>query len=104
MCLADLLGTHDVVTAAASAEVPDNKPAICGTVTVHCSDGDETVSISMPMLDALLLLNSLRVIERQFELQGWSQQIGCDAELMAEAAAELELYTAEMSLPATAIN
>lgn len=104
MCLADLLGTRDVITAAATAEVPDDMPPICGTVTVHCSDGEETLRLSMPMLDALLLLNSLRVIEKQFELQGWAAQIGCNAELMEEIAEELQRYTEEMSIPATAIN
>ena len=60
MCLADVFGTHEVITAAATAEVPEHQPAICGTVTLHCVDGDETLRLTLPMPDALLLLNSLR--------------------------------------------
>src|SRR5690242_20099358 len=56
MCLADLPGSREVITAAATAEVPDDKPAICGTVTLHCLDEEEPLRLSMPMLDALLLL------------------------------------------------
>ena len=60
------------------------QPAICGTVTLHCVDGDETLRLTMPMPDALLLLNSLRAIEEEFELQGWAEQIGCSAMAMEE--------------------
>lgn len=104
MCLADVLGTHEVITAAATAEVPDDKPAICGTVTLHCMDGEETLRLSMPMLDALLLLNSLRAIEEEFELQNWAEQIGCSAMAMEEAAAELQQFSEELSRPTTVLN
>jgi hypothetical protein len=104
MSLADLSGTCDVVTAAAVAEVPDDKPAICGTVTIQCIDGEETLRLSIPMLDALLLLNSLRFIEKQFGLQQWAARMGCSAELMEEMAEELQLYSEEMAVEGMAIN
>lgn len=104
MCLADLLGTREVITAAATAEVPDDKPAICGTVTLHCLDGEDTLRLSMPMLDALLLLNSLRAIEQEFSLQGWAAQIGCSANAMEEMAAELQQFSEDMAVPSTALN
>jgi hypothetical protein len=104
MGLADVFGTHEVITAAATAEVPDNKPAICGTVTLHCVDGDETLRLSMPMVDALLLLNSLRAIEEEFELQNWADQIGCSALAMEEVAAELQQFAEELERPTTALN
>jgi hypothetical protein len=104
MCLADVLGTHEVITAAATAEVPEHQPAICGTVTVHCSDGDETLRLTMPMPDALLLLNSLRAIEKEFELAGWSKQIGCSALAMEAVAAEMAAFTDELSRPSASLN
>ncbi len=97
MCLADVFGTHEVITAAATAEVPEHHAPICGTVTVHCTDGDETLRLTMPMLDALLLLNSLRAIEEEFELQGWSEQIGLSAQATEQAAAELAQLSEELS-------
>ncbi len=104
MCLADIYGAREIITAAATAEVPEDKPAICGVVTLHCAEGDETLRLTMPMLDALLLLNSLRAIEEEFELQNWSDQIGCSAMAMEEAAAELQRFSEEMAAPTTAIN
>src|SRR6185436_294321 len=104
MCLADVLGTHEVITAAATAEVPEHQPAICGTVTLHCVDGDETLRLSMPMPDALLLLNSLRAIEEEFELQGWAEQIGCSATAMEEVAAELAQFSEDLSGPSASLN
>ena len=104
MCLADVFGTHEVITAAATAEVPEHQPAICGTVTLHCVDGNETLRLTMPMLDALLLLNSLRQIEEEFELQGWANQIGCSAAAMEEAAAELAQFSEDLSQPSTSLN
>lgn len=104
MCLADLLGAREIITAAATAEVPPDRPAICGTVTLHCLDGDETLRLSMPMLDALLLLNSLRAIEEEFALQGWAAQIGCSANAMQELAAELQQFSEDMEIPITALN
>ena len=61
--------------------------------TLHCLDGDETLRLTMPMPDALLLLNSLRAIEEEFELQGWAEQIGCSAMAMEEVAAELAQFS-----------
>jgi hypothetical protein len=106
MCLADVFGTHEIVTAAATAEVPEHQAPICGTVTVHCNDGEETLRLTMPMLDALLLLNSLRAIEREFELQGWSKQIGCSAQAMEQAAAELGQFSDDSLQPmmSTSLN
>ncbi len=40
---------REVITAAATAEVPDDKPPICGTVTLHCVDDGEPLRLSMPM-------------------------------------------------------
>jgi hypothetical protein len=104
MCLADGFGSHEIITAAATAEVPDHQPAICGTVTVHCVDGDDTLRLTMPMLDALLLLNSLRAIEEEFALQGWSEQIGCSAAAMEEVAAELAQFSEDLAQPSTSLN
>jgi hypothetical protein len=104
MCLADLLGTREVITAAATAEVPEDKPPICGTVTLHCLDGDDALRLSMPMLDALLLLNSLRAIEQEFALEGWAAQIGCSINAIEAMAAELQAYTDENGMPAITIN
>jgi hypothetical protein len=104
MCLADLLGTREVITAAATAEVPDDKPPICGTVTLHCLDGEDALRLSMPMLDALLLLNSLRAIEEEFSLQGWAAQIGCSITAIEAMAEELQLYADENGMPSITIN
>lgn len=104
MCLADVFGTHEVITAAATAEVPQHQPAICGTVTLHCVDGEDALRLTMPMLDALLLLNSLRAIEEEFELQGWAEQIGCSAIAMEEAAAELAQFSDELGVPVASLN
>jgi hypothetical protein len=104
MCLADVLGTHEVITAAATAEVPEHQPAICGTVTLHCVDGDETLRLTLPMPDALLLLNSLRAIEEEFELQGWAEQIGCSASAMEEVAAELAAFSEDLGRPSASLN
>lgn len=104
MCLADVFGTHEVITAAATAEVPEHHPAIAGTVTLHCLDGDETLRLTMPMPDALLLLNSLRAIEQEFELQGWAEQIGCSAMAMEEVSQELAQFSEDLSGPSASLN
>jgi hypothetical protein len=104
MCLTDVLGTHEVITAAATAEVPEHQPAICGTVTLHCVDGDETLRLTLPMPDALLLLNSLRAIEQEFQLHGWSEQIGCSAMAMEQVAAELAQFSDDLSRPSASLN
>jgi hypothetical protein len=104
MCLADVLGTHEVITAAATAEVPDHQAPICGTVTLHCVDGEDAMRLTMPMLDALLLLNSLRAIEEEFKLQGWAEQIGCSAIAMEEVAAELAQFSEELAQPSTSLS
>lgn len=90
MSIVDLADTREVITAAATAEVPDDKPAICGTVTLHCVDDGEPLRLSMPMLDALLLLNSLRAIEREFSLQVWSAQVGCSLNAAEYMTAQLQ--------------
>jgi len=104
MCLADVFGTHEIITAAATAEVPEHQPAICGTVTLHCVDGDETLRLTMPMPDALLLLNSLRAIEEEFELKGWAEQIGCSAVAMEEVAAALAQFSEDLGRPSASLN
>ena len=88
----DFTDTRDVITAAATAEVPDDKPAICGTVTLHCVDDGEPLRLSMPMLDALLLLNSLRAIEKEFSLQVWSAQIGNSLNAVEYMAVQLQQH------------
>ena len=90
MSIVDLADTREVITAAATAEVPDDKPAICGTVTLHCVDDGEPLRLSMPMLDALLLLNSLRAIEKEFSLQVWSAQVGCSLNAAEYMTAQLQ--------------
>jgi hypothetical protein len=104
MCLADFTGTREVITAAASAEVPDDKPAICGTVTLHCLDEEDPLHLSMPMLDALLLLNSLRAIEEEFGLQEWSAHIGSGVATIEEMAADLRQYVEEAGEGVRTIN
>ena len=104
MSIADF-ATREVITAAATAEVPDDKPPICGTVTLHCVDEGEPLRLSMPMLDALLLLNSLRAIEREFALQVWSAQIGCSLNAVDYMSAQLEQqYEENGSVPPSALN
>jgi predicted ATP-dependent Lon-type protease len=96
MSIADFADRKDVFTAAATAEVPADKPAIFGTVTLHCVDDGAPLQLSMPMLDALMLLNSLRAIEQQFALQIWSIQIGCNLNAVEYLAAQLQYrYDAE---------
>jgi len=105
MCLADYSDAREVLTAAATAEVPADKPPICGTVTLHCLDGEEPLRLSMPMLDALLLLNSLRAIEEEFALQTWSAQIGCSLNAIEDMAAQLQRrFGEDVPLPSTALN
>jgi hypothetical protein len=104
MCLADLMGTREVITAAATAEVPDDKPAICGTVTLHCLDDEDPLHLSMPMLDALLLLNSLRAIEEEFRLQEWSAHIGSGVSSIEEMAEDLRQYDEEGESRVRTIN
>lgn len=104
MCLADLTGTREVITAAASAEVPDDKPAICGTVTLHCLDDEDPLHLSMPMLDALLLLNSLRAIEQEFGLQQWAAHLDSGESSLEEMAAEVRLYADDSEFAARTIN
>lgn len=93
MCLSDHINTREVVTAAATAEVSDDQPAICGTVMLHCLDGGDPLRLSMPMLDAMLLLASLRQIEEEFELEEWSARLGSGMNTIEELGAELhDLY------------
>jgi hypothetical protein len=89
MCLADFTETREIVTAAASAEVPNGKPAICGTVMLHCLDRGEPLRLSMPMLDAMALLNSLRQIEEEFGLEEWTARLGSGMNTVEELSAEL---------------
>lgn len=97
MCLADLTKTREVITAAATAEVPADRPAICGTVMLHCVDGGEPMQLTMPMLDAMLLLNSLRQIEEEFELEEWTVRLGSGMNTIEELGAELhDLYLEAM--------
>ena len=58
----------------------------------------------MPMPDALLLLNSLRAIEEEMELQGWAEQIGCSAMAMEEVARRARAVFRGASRPSTSLN
>jgi|SoiMethySBSTD1v2_1073268.scaffolds.fasta_scaffold1353367_2 hypothetical protein len=69
---------REVVAAAATAQVVEGQPAICGAVVVHCVHGGEALRLIFRMSDALLLLNSLRAIEGELDLEEWSERIGCD--------------------------
>lgn len=91
---------HEVITAPAIAALPPAGPAICGTVTLHCFEKGEPLRLVMPMMDALLLLNSLRVIEREHELQEWSQRLGCSLNRIDELSAEV----AQLAAPRPAIG
>nr|MBO2488887.1 hypothetical protein [Gammaproteobacteria bacterium] len=101
MSIVDLPAIREVVTAVATAEVRGDKPAICGTVTLHCIDDGEPLHLSMSMLDALLLLNSLRAIEKEFSLQVWSAQIGCGLDGVEYAAAQLQQHFSKDDLAAS---
>lgn len=104
MSLADYTSTREVITAAATAEVSADEPAICGTVMLHCLDGGEPLRLSMPMLDALLLLNSLRQIEEEFELEEWSARLG-GMNTIEELGAELhDLYLEALERKAHPLN
>jgi hypothetical protein len=93
MCLADFTDTREIITAAATAEVPSDKPAICGTVMLHCLDGGEPLRLTMPMLDAMLLLSSLRQIEEEFALEEWTARLGSGMNTIEELGAEThDLY------------
>jgi hypothetical protein len=104
MSIVDLADTRDVITAAATAEVPYDKPPICGIVTLHCVDNGEPLRLSMPMLDALLLLNSLRAIEKDFSLQVWSAQIGCSLSAVEYMAAQLQQLDEESPVMPSSLN
>ena len=105
MSIADFSDTRDVITAAATAEVPGDKPPICGTVTLHCVDDGEPLRLSMPMLDALLLLNSLRAIEKEFALQVWAAQIGCSLNAVDYMSAQIQQQLEEdLNVPPSALN
>jgi hypothetical protein len=85
----DSNGTRNVLTAAATADVDIGRPAICGSVTLHCIDQGEPLRLVMPMLDAILLLNSLREIEATFGLEEWSGRLGCSLNLVERIAQEI---------------
>src|SRR5690606_26774115 len=105
MSIVDLSDPREVITAAATAEVPDDKPPICGTVTLHCVDNGEPLRLSMPMLDALLLLNSLRAIEQEFALQVWSAQIGCSLNAVEYMTAQLQQhFDDDEPIPPSSLN
>lgn len=93
MSLADFTETREIITAAATAEVPSDKPAICGTVMLHCLDNGEPMRLTMPMLDAMLLLNSLRQIEEEFGLEEWTARLASGMNTIEELGDELhDLY------------
>jgi hypothetical protein len=85
----DLNGVRNILTAAATADVEEGRPAICGTVTLHCIDDGEPLRLVMSMLDAILLLNSLREIEANFNLEEWATRLGCSMNLADWIAEEL---------------
>ena len=90
MSSTDTSAMREVITAAATAEVAADRPPIYGTVVVHCLEGEEPLRLSMPMLDALLLLNSLRAIEQEFDLQEWAARLGCSLNAIDKVSAELD--------------
>ena len=107
MSIVDLADTREVITAAATAEVPDDKPAICGTVTLHCVDDGEPLRLSMPMLDALFIAGLLasvlaaassmvvrfrrsRGAERQQMKWLTSAQVGCSLNAAEYMTAQLQ--------------
>jgi len=90
----DLSGIRKILTAAATADVEEGRPAICGTVTLHCIDRSEPLRLLMPMLDAMLLLNSLREIEATFNLEEWAARLGCSLNLADWIAEELQKQSA----------
>jgi hypothetical protein len=85
----DPTGMRKILTAAATADVDESGPAICGSVTLHCIDQGEPLRLVMPMLDAMLLLNSLREIETTFNLQEWAARLGGNSNLADWIAEEL---------------
>jgi len=89
MSAIDLNGTRNILTAAATADVDEGRPAICGSVTLHCIDRGEPLRLVMPMLDAMLLLNSLREIETTFGLQEWATRLGCSLNVVDRLSEEL---------------
>ena len=79
MSITNLSGVREVIAAAATAQVVEGRPAICGSVVLHCIHAGEPLRLVLRMPDALLLLNSLRVIEDELDLEEWSDRIGCSA-------------------------
>ena len=83
------IGKRNILTAAATADVDEGRPAICGSVTLHCIDQGEPLRLVMPMLDAILLLNSLREIEATFGLEEWASRLGCSLNVIDRITEEL---------------
>ena len=90
----DPSGVRNILTAAATADVEEGRPAICGTVTLHCIDRGAPLRLVMPMLDAILLLNSLRLIEASLNLQEWAARLGGSPNLADWIAEELQKQSA----------
>jgi hypothetical protein len=89
-------GLREVVAAAATAQVVEGKPPICGAVVVHCIHAGEPLRLVFRMPDALLLLNSLRVIEDELDLEEWSERVGCSPNATESLSSEvLEEYGEE---------
>ena len=98
-----VLGTRHIIVAAATAAVENDKPAIGGTVTLHCVDSGEPLRLVMPMLDAMLLLNSLRQIETSFALEQWSNRLGCSLNAIDQLGAELRDQYSPIEVDSTAL-
>ena len=89
------IGKRNILTAAATADVDEGRPAICGSVTLHCIDQGEPLRLVMPMLDAILLLNSLREIEATFGLEEWAGRLGCSLNVIDRITEELRKESVE---------
>jgi hypothetical protein len=85
----NLSGLREVIAAAATAQVTEGAPAICGAVVLHCIHAGEPLRLVLRMPDALLLLNSLRIIEDELDLEEWSERIGCSLNAIDAVSAEL---------------
>jgi hypothetical protein len=95
MLRGDRTGTRELVTPAATVEIREGDSAICATVVVQYLQAGGPLRLSMPMLDALLLLNSLRAIEQELDLEEWSERVGSGLESLDELATELQLSSDE---------
>ena len=79
-----------IVDRASALIVPGAPPIKGGLLLEFTRQGDEKLSLTMPMPDALRLLNALRAIEYEYGLQDWSKQIGTDQQQFDRAWKEIQ--------------